>query len=88
MMQASPQLALQLRVSKMLGQGFAFSIVGAGGVGSLIALIIGLRARALIKRSGGEIAGIRMAWWCIIAGSLGVATVVPYVVWLILKVKR
>ena len=88
-MQRDPKLALQVRVSKMLGYGFAFSIVWAGGVGSLIALIIGLRARKLIRESGGEISGMRMAWWCIAAGALGIVTILPYVVWLTFKaVKR
>jgi hypothetical protein len=87
-MQLTPQMALQLRVSKMLGYGFAFSIVWAGGVGSLIALVIGLRARKLIRQADGEIAGIRMAWWCIVAGTLGLVTLAPYVLWLILTAKK
>jgi hypothetical protein len=87
-MQITPQMALQLRVSKMLGYGFAFSMVWAGGVGSLIALIIGLRARKLIKQSDGEISGIRMAWWCIVVGTLGLVTLLPYVIWLLLTAKK
>ena len=75
-----PKLALQVRVSKLLGCGFAFSLVVSGGVGSLIALVIGLRARRIIKRSGGELAGIRMAWWCIIVGALGTA-LMPLLLW-------
>ena len=75
-----PKLALQVRVSKLLGCGFAFSLVVSGGVGSLIALVIGLRARSLIKRSGGELSGIRMAWWCIIVGALG-AVMMPLLLW-------
>jgi hypothetical protein len=75
-----PKLALQVRVSKLLGCGFAFSLVVSGGVGSLIALVIGLRARSLIKRSGGELSGIRMAWWCIIVGGLGTA-MMPLLLW-------
>ncbi|HEX6182961.1 MAG TPA: hypothetical protein VFZ44_03550 [Pyrinomonadaceae bacterium] len=81
-------MTLQLRVSKMLGYGFAFSIVWAGGVGSLIALVIGLRARKLIRQADGEVAGIRMAWWCIIAGTLGLAALAPYVLWLLLTAKK
>ena len=61
-MRDDPKLALQVRVSKMLGYGFAFSLVWAAGVGSVIALVVGLRARKLIRQSGGEISGIRMAW--------------------------
>ena len=83
-----PKLALQVRVGKMLGYGFAFSVVWAGGVGSLLALIIGLKARRLIKRSGGEVAGIRMAWWCIVVGALGLVTVAPSTLWLLLTAKK
>ena len=68
-----PKLALQVRVSKMLGCGFAFSLVASGGFGSLAALVIGLRARSIIKKSGGELSGMRMAWWCIVVGGLGAA---------------
>jgi hypothetical protein len=71
-MQITPQKALQARVSRMLGIGFAFSIVWLSGVGSLIALIIGLRARRIIMQSEEEISGIRLAWWCIILGGLGI----------------
>jgi hypothetical protein len=71
-MQLTPQMALQARVSRMLGIGFAFSIVWLSGLGSLIALIIGLRARRIIMLSEEEISGIRLAWWCIILGGLGV----------------
>jgi hypothetical protein len=84
-MEITPQMALQIRVSKMPGYGFAFSIVWAGGVGSLIALIIGLRARNLIKQSNGEISGMKLAWWCIVVGALGVLTILPYVIRLTIK---
>jgi hypothetical protein len=86
-MQDDPRLKLQLRVSKMLGYGFAFSLVWAGGVGSLLAVVIGLRARRLIRRADFEIAGMAMAWWCIAVGALGLVTITPYVIWLLLTSK-
>jgi hypothetical protein len=64
-------LEQQVRVSQMLGTGFAFSITGLAGIGSLIALIIGLRALRIINQSNGVIVGVAMAWWCIIMGALG-----------------
>lgn len=78
----------QIRVGKMLGLGFACSLIWAGGVGSLIALIIGLRARKIIKRSSGQVSGIRMAWWCIVVGAFGLLTILPYVIWLVIKAMR
>jgi hypothetical protein len=65
------RLEQQVRVSKMLADGFMFSIVWLGGVGSLIAFIKGLRAMKIIRQSNGELTGTAMAWWCIIFGGLG-----------------
>ncbi|MEK7723318.1 MAG: hypothetical protein AAB336_03140 [Acidobacteriota bacterium] len=67
-----PNLELQIKVSKILSRGFIFSIVWLAGIGSLMALILGLRARKIIIESANEIGGIKMAWWCIIVGGLGV----------------
>jgi hypothetical protein len=66
-----PTLFLQMRVSRMLGVGFALTLLWVGGLGSLVAFVIGLRARRLIKQGGGQIVGMRMAWWCIIVGAVG-----------------
>ncbi|MEP6704122.1 MAG: hypothetical protein ABJB34_04900 [Acidobacteriota bacterium] len=66
-----PNLETQVKVSKILSRGFVFSIVWLGGAGSLIALISGLQARHLIRNANGEVGGVRMAWWCIISGLVG-----------------
>lgn len=55
----------------MLSMGFALSLVVAGGLGSLAALFIGLKALTVINRSPVELVGKWMAWWCIIIGALG-----------------
>lgn len=67
----SPELELQIRVSKLLSCGFVFSIFWMGGLGSLIAFICGLKALKLIRQSKGELAGIELALWCIIVGGAG-----------------
>jgi hypothetical protein len=64
-------LDLQVKVSKILGVGFVFSLVWVAGIGSLVAVILGLYARKLIIDSNGEVGGIKMAWWCIVVGTLG-----------------
>ena len=69
----------------MLGVGFALSLYPTAGVGSLIALLIGVRALRIIRQSKGEVAGRGMAWWCIAVGAVGLATVAPYVVWLVVE---
>lgn len=63
----------------MLGVGFALSLYPSAGVGSLIALLIGIRALRIIRHSEGEVAGRGLAWWCIAVGALGLATVTPRV---------
>lgn len=65
-------LRMQIKLSTLLSIGFVFSIVWLAGLGSLIALVIGLRARTLIRKAGGRIAGSGLAWWCIIVGTIGV----------------
>lgn len=65
------RLEQQVRVSKMLADGFMFSIVWLAGIGSLIALIKGLHAMRIIQHSNGELTGKWMAWWCIIVGGIG-----------------
>src|SRR5687767_12497968 len=80
-----PALFLQMRVSRMLGFGFALSLSWVGGFGSLAAFVIGLRARKLIGQGGGHISGAKMAWWCIIAGAVGSLIGLPYTVWMFIE---
>ena len=84
----SPTLFLQMRVSRMLGLGFALSLAWTGGISSLIAFFIGLRARRLIGESGGDISGMRMAWWCIVAGAAGTLAAPPMWVWLFMQAAK
>jgi hypothetical protein len=83
-----PTLFLQMRVSRMLGFGFALSLAWMGGVASLIAFVIGLRARRLIREAGGRVVGMRMAWWCIIAGAVGVLVGLPAWVWMFMQAAK
>jgi hypothetical protein len=78
------ELEQQVKVSKMLGMAFVLSITGLFGVGSLIALILGWKARQIIQASEGRIGGRFMAWWCILNGALG--TLIVLVAALILTV--
>jgi len=80
-------LERQVRLSKMLAMGFALSLVGVGGLGSLAALVIGLKALTVINRSPVELVGKWMAWWCIIIGALGAVGMLLYILSLFLSGK-
>jgi hypothetical protein len=80
-------LERQVRLSKMLSMGFALSLVGVGGLGSLAALLIGLKALTVINRSPVELVGKWMAWWCIIIGALGAIGMLLYTLSLFLSDK-
>ena len=69
----------QIKVSKILSRGFIFSIVWLAGLGSLIAFVSGIQALIIIKKSKDEITGVKMAWWCIIAGLLGMV-ILPFII--------
>lgn len=72
----SPELVEQIKLSVLLGYGFALSLLGTGGLASLAAFLIGWEARRRIRRSGRRLVGLRLAWWCIVCGALG-ALVLP-----------
>ncbi len=80
-----PELPLQVQVSKTLGLGFVLSATGIFGIGSLVALMIGLKARRIINNSEGRISGSRMALWCIVVGALGSLILIPLTVAMVLK---
>jgi len=80
-------LERQVRLSKMLAMGFALSLVRVGGLGSLAALFIGLKALTVINRSPVELVGKWMAWWCIIIGALGAIGMLPHTLSLFLSGK-
>jgi hypothetical protein len=62
----------QDQIDRSLKWGIVFSIFWLVGLGSLYALVQGLRARKAIARSEGILVGTGKAWWCIIAGGFGV----------------
>jgi hypothetical protein len=70
----------QNQVDQSLKWGIIFSIIWLAGIGSVIALIKGLKARKAIAQSEGALVGTGRAWWCIIAGGLGFAFWLPVIV--------
>jgi hypothetical protein len=78
-------LEQEVKVSRMLGLAFVLSITGIGGIGSLVAFILGWRALRIIRAASGRITGRWMAWWCILAGALGALIITPITIALILR---
>ncbi len=70
---------VESRVNDLLRWGVVFSIVWLMGVGSLIAVICGVRAKHLIQQSGLTVGKGRVQW-CVVVGVLGLLVWVPMVV--------
>ncbi len=62
---------LQNEVNSMLRRGIFFSIFWLMGVGSLISIIQGMKARKIIRQSNGQIKGMGKVMWCFIVGGAG-----------------
>lgn len=68
---------VQEQVRSLLKRGVIFSILWLAGIGSLIAILSGLKAHRLIRASGGQLRGMGGVWWCVIVGGLGLAIWIP-----------
>jgi hypothetical protein len=63
---------LQGEVNSILRRGIFYSIFWLMGVGSVIAIIQGVKAQKIIRQSSGEVKGIGKVWWCFIIGGIGI----------------
>jgi hypothetical protein len=62
---------VQRKVRSLLRIGIFFSIFWLAGIGSIISIVLGLKARNIIKRANMNISGMGGVYWCIIVGGLG-----------------
>jgi len=69
----------QDQIDKTLKWGIVFSIVWLMGLGSLFAILLGLKARKAINTSGGTLIGTGRVWWCLVVGGLGLAFWLPII---------
>jgi hypothetical protein len=67
----------QAKVDGILRWGLVFAIFWLAGIGSIIALISGVRARRIIAASDGELVGNGRALACILAGAAGMLIWLP-----------
>ena len=69
----------QDELDTILNRGVLFSIVWIMGFGSLYAFVSGVRARRMIRESGGALSGSGRTWWCLIVGGIGMAIWFPII---------
>ena len=62
---------VQRKVRLLLRIGILFSIFWIAGIGSIISIVLGLKARNIIKRANMNINGMGGVYWCLIIGGLG-----------------
>ncbi len=62
---------VQRKVKSLLRIGIFFSIFWLAGIGSIISIVLGLRAKNIIKRANMNINGMGGVYWFLIVGGLG-----------------
>ena len=62
---------VQKKVKSLIRIGIFFSIFWMVGIGSLISLVLGLKARKIIMQADTRIDGMGGVYWCLIVGGLG-----------------
>ena len=70
----------QRQIDAVLRRGIIFSIVWLAGIGSIIAIFSGLKAKKLIAQLGVEGAGMGRVWWCLIVGGVGLLVWGPIII--------
>jgi hypothetical protein len=70
----------QRQIDAVLRRGIIFSIVWLGGIGSIISIFCGLRAKKLIAQLGAEASGTGRVWWCLIVGGVGLLVWGPIII--------
>lgn len=75
----------QRKIDKFLVWGIVFSLFWIWGIGSFVALIMGLKAREVILESNGTCRGSIRVWWCLLFGGVGVVWTTAVVVMAYIK---
>lgn len=70
----------QDQIDRFLVWGIVFSLFWIWGIGSFVALIMGLKAREAILESNGVCHGSIRVWWCLLFGGVGVVWTTAVVV--------
>jgi hypothetical protein len=78
----------QEHVKSLVKWGVVFSIVWLAGIGSLVALVLGSKARNIIKQSNTTIKGMGGVWWCLILGAFGIIIWFPILFIIVINMSR
>jgi hypothetical protein len=66
-----PREDVERKVRSLLRVGIFFSIFWIAGIGSIISIVLGLKAKKIIKQEDMNTTGMGGVYWCIIVGSFG-----------------
>jgi hypothetical protein len=77
---------VQRKVKLLLRIGIFFSIFWIAGIGSIISIVLGLKARNIIKQANMNIGGMGGVYWCLIVGGLGLIMVLLICIAVILPI--
>ncbi len=66
---------VQRKVRSLIRIGIFFSIFWIAGLGSIISIVLALKARNIINRANMNINGMGGVYWCLIVGGLGLIMV-------------
>jgi hypothetical protein len=66
-------------VKRLIKQAAFFLVLWLFGIGSVIAVLNGVKARKVVLQSNGRIEGIVGAWVCIVIGLIEIATWIKFV---------
>ena len=74
------RVQVQRQIDAVLRRGIIFSIIWLAGIGSIIAIFSGLKAKKLIAQLGVEASGMGRVWWCLIVGGGGLLVWASFII--------
>jgi hypothetical protein len=80
MMPDIDRVEAQRQIDAVLRRGIIFSFLWLAGIGSIIAILSGLKAKKLIAQLGPEASGMRRVSWCLTVGGLGLLVWGPIII--------
>lgn len=70
----------QRQIDTVLRRGIIFSFLWLGGIGSIIAILSGLKAKKLIAQLGAGASGTGRVSWCLTVGGFGLLVWGPIII--------